>query len=137
MKKITIMSVLLLFGVFFMTGCSAKPLADSFDEEQVIETAKKAVEYLDAGDYQTFSDELVDESIKDKLSADILASAVSQTIPDRGAFQDFDSITTMGKDDSAGNACAIVVAVAKYESQKVVYTITFNQDMKIISFYLK
>ena len=137
MKKIGSVVITLVLAMVMITGCGAKALSEDFNDEEVKKAAKNAITTLDSGDYETFSNELVSEIMKEDLTADVLKNAVNQVMPDRGAFVEFSSEATFGKTDKNEEDYAVVVVVAKYESQKVTYTISLDKDLKIIGFYLK
>lgn len=137
MKKIGVMLITFVLAMVMITGCGAKALSENFDENEVKQAAENAIKMIDSGDYKTFSDELVSESVKESLSADVIKNAVNQVMANRGAFVEFSSESTFGKVDKNEEEYAVVIVVAKYESQKVTYTISFDVNLKIIGFYLK
>ncbi len=137
MKKIGTVIITVVLSMVMLTGCGAKALSEDFNEAEVKKAAENAINMLDSGDYETFANDLVSESIKEKLTADIMKNVVNQVMPDRGAFIEFTSESTFGKTDKNDKDYAVVLVVAKYESQKVTYTISLDKELKIIGFYLK
>ncbi len=137
MKKIGLVVITLVLAMVMITGCGAKALSEDFNEEEVKKAAENAVTTLDSGDYETFSNELVSEIMKKDLTAEVMKNAVDQVMPNRGAFVEFTSEATFGKTDKNEEDYAVVVVVAKYESQKVTYTVSLDKNLKIIGFYLK
>lgn len=138
MKKILAASCALLL-LFSLAGCSGtkyEPLSANFDKDKVVAAAQQAVTYMSTGDYQKVSD-MARDDIKDKLSVDVLQSAVEKVMPKAGAFVSFGDATTASYKDPKTEEYALVVVPAKYENQTVTYTISLNTDLKIVGFFLK
>lgn len=136
MKKVVSLITVFLAMLVLFSGCGAAPLAASFDEAKVKDGAKASITALDEKKFEEFS-ALVSESIKSSLSAEVMKKAIDQVMPNAGKFKEYTSQTVAGTKDKDGNDCAVAVMTAKYENQKVTYTITFDKEMKIVGFYLK
>jgi len=135
MKKIFAVIITLIIVTF--AGCDAKTLPDGFDETTVKQQAEKVITVLNSGDYEAFSNDLVSETLKSSLSAEVLENAVAQVMPEAGEFEKFSSEAVSSQKDKNGDEYVTAVVVAKYASQKVTYTISFDKDLKLIGFYLK
>lgn len=133
-----VLIAVLLTGLLGLAGCTATQLPAGYNEAAVIQAAKTAIEHLNAGEYAAITDEMVRDDLKAALSAEVLANAAAQVVSPAGAFQSYqNTVAAGGKIKETGEAYAIVVVVAEYEQKKVTFTISFNQDLKIIGFFLK
>lgn len=136
MKKSICMAMVMILAAFWLTGCSSTKLADSFDEATVKETVQKAVDHLIAGEYEECM-EMMSQEMQEALTEEALAAAAGDVMAAAGEFQEYKSIAVVGQKDQSGADCAVVVAVASFENNKITYTVSFNADMEIIGFYMK
>lgn len=106
-----------------------------FQKEAVESQAKKIVDDLNAGDYDTLTAESIPEmaSVTTKETMD---SARKQVCDDWGAFEKFGTVY-MAEVEQQGKAYAVVELSAVYENISVTYTITFDEDMKLAGLYMK
>lgn len=129
-----------IFTLIFMiggilAGCGNAKLSDAFDEQNVTDTAKQIVSYMNDEDYDSIT-ALATESLQANLSGDVLKSAVEQVCPNAGAFKDYKNVSVTGKTTDDGEL-AVVIVIAEYENQNVTYTISFNTKMELSGFYIK
>lgn len=137
MKKITALLLLTVMAAVLLSGCASTKLSDSFDKDTVEKSAKQVIEYLNAADYDSVTNMFQDDLKKD-LSADVLKDAVEKTYGKAGKFSEYKSTAILGqKAKSTKEDCAVAIIVAKYEKQKVTFTISFDTDMKLIGLYMK
>ena len=136
MKKIFSIVLVLSLVMIMLIGCSSQSLSDKFDEDKVKSSAKNAITLFSNGEYDKFN-ELTREDLKAGLSSDVLNDAKAQVMPNAGAFVEFSSESVVGQKDKDGIEFATAVIVTKYENQKVTYTISFDENMKLVGFYLK
>lgn len=137
MKKIFSILLALSLVLVLFVGCSSPKLSDKFDENNIKTTAENAIKLLNEGNYEKFCTDLPREDLKAAFTVDVMKNAVAQVMPNAGAFVEFSSESIVGQKDKDGNESAVAVIVAKYENQKVTYTISFDEEMKLIGFYLK
>ncbi|MFA9464431.1 MAG: DUF3887 domain-containing protein [Velocimicrobium sp.] len=137
MKKLTkLILILTIIGVL-LSGCSSTKLMDSFDKDTVEASAKQTVEYLNSEDYDSVV-AMFNDDLKEQLTSADLKSGADSTFKDPGAFKEYKSVTAIGKKiKGTDEDAAVAVVVAQYENQKVIYTISFNTDMKIIGIFMK
>lgn len=136
MKKSICMAMVMILAAFWLTGCSSTKLADGFDEATVKETVQKAVDHLIAGEYEECM-EMMSQEMQEALTEEALAAAAGDVMAAAGEFQEYKSIAVVGQKDQSGADCAVAVAVASFENNKITYTVSFNVDMEIIGFYMK
>lgn len=142
-KKVSVIVIAVLSILSFaLAGCSAstqksEALSSKFNEATVKSTAESVVSLVNSGDYQKVSD-MVSDSLKTALSADVLKNAVSPVLAKAGDFDSISSDTVSGiVDTKTQKEFAVSVVMAKYKNQTVQYTISFDTDMKIEGFYIK
>lgn len=126
--------VLLMIG---LVGCTSIKLPEGMDEDAVKEQARKVIDCINTGDLETLSQLPMGEEMRASLAPESMEAVLAQYVGNRGTFVEYDAMTAVGTTDKDGTEYAVVVTVAKYENQKVTYTITFNRDLEIAGFFLK
>lgn len=129
--------ILILAMVFVFTGCGSEQLSESYVKEDVIAKAEQVVTQLSNKEYQAVAD-MVREDLQEDLSAKVLEEALGQKIEAAGEFQEYTQTATSGQQDkSAKEDYAIVVLVCQYENAKLTFTISFNEEMKLVGLYMR
>ena len=137
MKKLIVISMILVFVTSMLSGCASTKLSDAFNKETVESTSKQVVDYLNAGKYDSVCDMFTDD-LKPQLTSDALKSAVEKTYGSAGTFEKYKNVVVIGQKVKATKEdAAVVVIIAKYEKKNVTFTISFNKDMKLIGLYMK
>jgi len=136
MKLKRILFIVVTFSVI-LSACTSPKLADSYDENAVIDRAKDVVKMINSQNFDAVNAELR-EDLQDQLTSTQLKDAIGQKMIDAGAFVDFQTISTLGqKSKSTGEDYATVVLVAEYESNPVVFTISMDSNLDIVGLYVK
>ncbi len=136
MKKIYLLTVMFVIALF-VTGCGSAALAEGFNEEEVISSAKAVVDLVNSGDYQGVND-IVRSDLKEGLSVDVFNNAVKPLVDEAGSFVEYSQVVAVGDvDKDTKEDYAVAVLNCKYEKKKLTYTISFNKDMEIVGFYIK
>ncbi len=137
MKKIVVISMILVFVTSMLGGCTSTKLSDAFNKETVESASKQVVEYLNSGKYDSVCDMFTDD-LKAQLTSETLKSAVEKTYGSAGAFEKYKDVVVIGqKVKGTKDDAAVAVVIAKYEKKNVTFTISFNKDMKLIGLYMK
>lgn len=137
MKRLLSKLSLLLLILVMLTACSPKSLPDNFDEEKVKVQAENVVTLFSNNEYEKVTNEFTREDLKTALTSDVLSDAKAQVMPNAGTLDKFSQSSILAKKDKDGNDFVLAIVVAKYSNQTVTYTISFDENMKIIGFYLK
>jgi predicted small lipoprotein YifL len=139
MRRRTTVLILLLILALLLAGCGTKGEAPSpgatFDKEEVTARAEQVVAWV-VEDNFTAVVETVRGDLQETLSEDALKDAVDTTLADAGTFVEIDA-TTVTEQEADGNTYAVAVIIAKYENRDVQYTLSFDENMALIGFYIK
>ncbi|MHC1739845.1 MAG: DUF3887 domain-containing protein [Anaerolineaceae bacterium] len=136
MKLIRILFILLVCSIT-LAACASVKLADIYDENIVTERAKEVVGMINSQDYDKVNAE-IRADLQDQLTSDQLKAAIGAKLVEAGAFNEYQSITTLGqKSKTSGEDYATVVLVGKYEKSTIVFTITMDFNLDIVGFYVK
>ena len=136
MKKITAALVLTALCLS-LAACSAPTLSDKFDEDEVIGRSKQMVSLLNQFDYEAVVSEFR-EDLQAQLSAEELESALDETLVSAGAFKSVSSSAAYSQqNDAANEEYATCVLVCDYESAKLTFTISMDEELDIVGLYMK
>lgn len=135
-KLLAKLSLILLILIMF-TACAPESLPDKFDEEKVKTSAENIITLFSNEEYEKITNEFTREDLKVGLTADVLGGAKSKIMPNAGSFVEFSNTSMVAQKDKEGKDFVAAVLVVKYENQTVTYTISFDENMKLIGFYLK
>ena len=128
------LGILMLAGV---SGCQ-EALSEEFEEDQVIAEAKEMVERINAGELEEVWEDTFNVVMQNGTDPEELQENIDYYLKDKGEFQDFDKIQVRGITvRDTGTPYATVMVLAAYEDGKVMFTISFDTDMKCAGFYVK
>ena len=120
-----------------LSGCQ-ESLSDEFQEDQVIAEAKEMVERINAGELEDVWEDTFNVVMQNGTDPEELQENIDYYLKDKGEFQDFDKIQVRGiTDRDTGTPYATAMVLAAYEDGKVMFTISFDTDMKCAGFYVK
>lgn len=135
--KITVL--LLIFSLIMtITGCTSGKLAEEFDRTVLEETAKERInEALVQG---------AGEMVKNRLRKDFLEEYPVEEMQDnllslqsgKGEFLLYEKVSMRGEKspkEGSDEDFAIVVVTANFEKGEILFTLTFDTDMNLVSFY--
>lgn len=128
------LGILMLAG---LSGCQ-EALSEEFEEDQVIAEAKEMVERINAGELEEVWEDTFNVVMQNGTDPEELQENIDYYMKDKGEFQDFDKIQVRGiTDRDTGTPYATAMVLAAYEDGKVMFTISFDTDMKCAGFYVK
>ena len=127
----------MIIGALLLTGCAQQELSEQFDEETVEAQALKCVELFNEKDYQTLID-MGDETLQNAITEEKFAEASDPYLEKCGTFSEIEKTIIFGSSNKSTNMeYACVVMIGNYENGKIQFTISFDQDMKLVQFVIK
>lgn len=107
----------------------------AYDKDAAIKQAEAVIDAVNKRDYTAVSN-LFRDDLKSQASADNLKKSLDPVLDKVGAFQEYKDAQTAGTTQK--NVNYIVAAIqAQYEKGALVYTISFDTDMKLIGLYAR
>lgn len=104
-------------------GCGTE-LSEKFDEDKVKEAAKAIVEKVNAGNLKEVYEDSFTPVMQNGVAFD--------------EFQEFSKVEVKGtKDKDTGTEYAAAMVLAKYEDGQIMFTISFDTNIKCAGFYYK
>jgi hypothetical protein len=129
--------VLTLVVFLLSAGCSAAPLPDGFDADEVTARAEEIVGYASDGKFDLIN-ETVREDLKTILSSKILEDAITPVNERIGALESIKKVVLSGTADSTtGEDYAVVQVLCTHEDGDVLYMLSFDKDLQLVGLYLK
>lgn len=135
-KIVSLLTMFIIMGM--LAGCGkSTELADVFDEKEVISKAENAVTVANEGGFEAYY-ELWDDSLKSKILEKDYNEQVLAVVEKKGEFEGIGKTVVVGQtDEKTGKNYAIAVLVGEYSEGKIQYTISFDEDMNMIGFFIK
>ena len=130
MKKLKLLLIMAL-GCIGLVGCSSSKLSEVFNEEKLKTTSQEIIQMLCSEEYDKIEAQMSQE-LKDAGATQQIKDAWSTVSGKLGAFDSYEKEAVVGKDNNA-----TVVTISKFENGKIQFTISYNEDMKLIGFYIK
>ena len=124
---------LTVVSIGILNGCAVK-LPESFDEAEVQAAAENVVDLISTSDGQGLT-AVMNDQMKAALTEDIQAQ-IFALVEGSGSFEEIGELK-LGGSSQNGIDYAVAVVKAKYENREIIYTISFDQDMKLAGLYLK
>lgn len=117
-------------GFIILSGCASSKLSDDFAEDDVKKATEEVISYINNEDSEAIL-EMSNAEMKDALTDEVLQEVYS-SINESGKFEKIEDISISGKEE-----IAVAVAKTKYENNKIIYTVSFNKEMKIAGLFYK
>lgn len=135
-KIVSLLTMFIIMGM--LAGCGkSTELADVFDEKEVISKAENAVIVVNEDGFEEFH-ELWDDRLKSKILEKDYNEQVFAVVEKKGEFEGIGKTVVVGQtDEKTGKNYAVAVLVGEYSDGKIQYTISFDEEMNMIGFYIK
>ena len=129
--------VIVLFGLIYWMSPKTTEIGSSgvFEKDAVESRTKWVIEKLDNNDFETLEAESIGE-MKKALNPEVIEDARGQVGSDWGEVQSFGNFY-MSEIRQNGQRYAAVQVAVTYENVNVIYTITFDENMKLAGLYMK
>ena len=127
---------LVIAAVLLLPACGLGRLPEGFAREDVEAAARSVVELLNRKDQAALED-LSTPRMKEAMT-DKLYQRVFEDLEALGGFKEVNGIIIQGTtEDKTGEPIAVATVQATYEERDVIFTISFDPDMKLAGLYMK
>lgn len=137
-RLIDILVVIVVMAVLFWWMIPKNTwLKDSkrFDEAAVQKQAEAVIELLDGGEYDGLRS-MAEGKMAELINEEEMENARDNLAADWGEFQKYGSVYLI-ETTQRGQHSAVAQMTAVYENISVTYTISFDEDMKLIGLWMK
>ncbi|NLM84609.1 MAG: DUF3887 domain-containing protein [Clostridiales bacterium] len=132
MKKAA--AALLCAAVLLTAACS--PQAFEFDEDAAVAAAKDVIDLVYMLDFDAVC-ALFREDVREMVSAEALGAAVAPILDGAGRFVEYTKAKAVAYNDKQYGEIIIVAVQAKYENEKLTYTVSLGRDFSLVGLYIK
>ncbi len=134
MKKWMAVVVFGVLALVFVTGCSKKvKFPEGFTEEGVKAQAEADITLGESNDYEGWVARFPEE-YQSQLTKEAYDSYLA-LLESKGAFQSFGKAAYIPQEQD-GKSYVSVVYIVKHEKGDVKYTLSYDEDMKLIQFLI-
>ena len=109
--------------------------SEYFDKQTVEETVKETIMLLDNEEYRVLQENAI-EKMKEFINEETMGNAKAQVADEWGKRQSFGAIY-MSEMIQTGEHFAVAEIAVSYEHVTAVYTLTYDQDMKMAGIYIR
>lgn len=135
-RKGILVILILLTMASLLSGCSEKErlqgLDPAFDEELLKREAEQVADDWNHQNFEAITSQS-DDSIKDKLTPELLKQGYDQISEKIGAFKKIEKTKIVDRE----NGQATVTIVAEYEKSKIQHRVTYNTNMRITGYWIR
>lgn len=120
-----------------LAGCGSG-LSEKFDEDEVRRAAEEIIEEASQGSFREIWEEAFSPIMQNAADSEEIQKNLDYLLDGKGELKEFKKTEVKGiQDKDTGTEYATALIVAEYEEGKVMYTISFDENMKCAGFYMK
>lgn len=132
---------ILLIGLVLLVllGCEKKLELNKFKEDEVKSKAQDIIELINNRDYKKIYDDNVSDLVKTTVKDEEYYKSmeeISKILDKLGKFIEYEKYDIIEQEEN-GNTYATIQYVVKYENEKTVYTLGFDEEYKLINIFIK
>lgn len=135
MKKIKGLLVVLL-SMLLLVGCGSTKLAEGYEEQTIIDTAHSIIQEVHVDELDAVLNKYMREDYLEAYPMDNMVQQVLELRTGIGNFIAFTKDSVIGQESPEGDEdFAVILVTATYDKGEINYTLTFDKEMKLVSFY--
>ena len=129
--------LLLVFSLLILTACSSNKIPEGFTETELTNKVNGIVSLLNDNKvndvYSMFRSD-----VQAMLKLEDLEVIIQDKFEQVGTFKEVTQIAfTDTKDPSTAELYAVVIVVCEHEEGKTTYTLSFNEELELVGFFVK
>ena len=117
--------------VMMLVGCGSNELSEKFDETLIKEEVQAIIHNLNNNNYEEVISK-GDSILQKELSVNELKDVWEDVSEDLGSFVELVSVSCEEKNNIAG-----ATVIAKYENSRAQFSMSFNEEMKLVGIYMR
>lgn len=128
---------ILIFSILLLVACSSNRIPEGFDEDKLNDKAEAIVMLLNDEQYSDVYN-MFRTNIKTLVTLEQIEQVLTTKYEQVGEFEKINQIViTDTKDPSTSEIYAIVIIVSVHKEGNATYTLSFNEALEIVGFYIK
>lgn len=129
--------LLLVLSLLILTACSSTNIPEGFSETELTNKVNEIVSLLNDNKVnEVYS--LFRSDVQAMLKLEDLEVIIQDKFEQVGTFKEVTQIAfTDTKDPSTSELYAVVIVVCEHEEGKTTYTLSFNEELELVGFFVK
>jgi hypothetical protein len=129
--------LILVVSILLLVACSSNKVPEGFDESKLNDQAESIVMLLNDTQYSEVYD-MFRTDIKALVTLEQIEQVLTSKYEQVGEFKKISQIAiTDTKDPSTSEIFAVVIIVSEHEEGNATYTLSFDEALEIVGFYIK
>jgi len=129
--------LILIVSILLLVACSSNKIPEGFDENELKDKAESIVMLLNDENYSDVYD-MFREDIKLLVTLEQIEQILTTKYEQVGEFEKINQIViTDTKDPSTSEIYAVVIVVSEHSDGNATYTLSFDDALEIVGFYIK
>jgi hypothetical protein len=129
--------LILVVSILLLVACSSNKIPEGFDESKLNDQAESIVMLLNDAQYSEVYD-MFRTDIKALVTLEQIEQVLTSKYEQVGEFKKISQIAiTDTKDPSTSEIFAVVIIVSEHEEGNATYTLSFDEALEIVGFYIK
>ena len=129
--------LILVLSLLFLTACSANKIPDGFEESTLKIKVEQIVDFINDSKFEeTYL--MFRSDIQTMLTFEDFETVIQTKLDQVGEFKKISQIAiTETKDPDTSEVYALTIVVCEHEEGKTTYTLSFNDKLEMVGFYIK
>lgn len=129
--------LLLVLSLLILTACSSNKIPEGFTETELTNKVNEIVSLLNDNKVnEVYS--MFRSDVQAMLKLEDLEVIIQDKFEQVGTFKEVTQIAfTDTKDPSTSELYAVVIVVCEHEEGKTTYTLSFNEELELVGFFVK
>lgn len=129
--------LILFVSILLLVACSSNKIPEGFDENELNDKAESIVMLLNDENYSAVYD-MFREDIKLLVTLEQIEQVLTTKYEQVGEFEKINQIViTDTKDPNTSEIFAVVIIVSEHKEGNATYTMSFDDALEIVGFYIK
>ena len=129
--------ILIILSLLVLTACSSNKIPEGFTELELNDKAEEIVSLLNENKVKEVYS-MFRTDVQAMIKLEDLEVIIQDKYDQVGTFKDVSQIAiTDTKDPSTSEIYAVVIIVCEHEDGKSTYTLSFNDELEIVGFFIK
>jgi hypothetical protein len=129
--------LILIVSILLLVACSSNKIPEGFDENELNDKAESIVMLLNDENYSDVYN-MFREDIKLLVTLDQIEQVLTTKYEQVGEFEKIKQIAiTNTKDPNTSEVFAVVIVVSEHKDGNATYTLSFDEALEIVGFYIK